>query len=340
MNAPVAIDARAAVREETGGVERVAREMARRLPSLRPGRYELIAPRPRLAHRAGHAWEQIVLPLAARRAELVYCPANLAPLASRRNVVVIHDVAALAHPEWYGRVYVAWQRVVLPRIARRARLVITVSEFAKAEIAERLGVPGERIAVVPNGVSEIFSPTADPQPAKGALGLERPYVLAVSTRIARKNLRLLAGAAGALKDRGVELVSAGSGRAYMKAGEPAPGRTLGYVPEALLPGLYAGAEALAMPSVYEGFGMPVIEAMASGTPVVASDRAALPEVCGGAAILADPDDPDAFADALLRAIGPERERLVAAGLERAASFDWNESARLTDDAIGELLGRG
>jgi glycosyltransferase involved in cell wall biosynthesis len=328
------------VRKETGGVERVAREMARRLPALRPGRYELIAPRPRLAHRAGHAWEQIALPLAARRAELVYCPANLAPLASRRNVVVIHDVAALAHPEWYVRAYVAWQRVVLPRIARRARLVITVSEFAKVEIAARLGVHGERIAVVPNGVSESFSPTADPQLAKSALGLERPYVLAVSTRIARKNLRVLAGAAGALKDRGVELVSAGSGRAYMKAGEPAPGRTLGYVPEALLPGLYAGAEALAMPSVSEGFGMPVIEAMASGTPVVASARAALPEVCGGAAILANPDDPDAFAEALLRAIGPERERLVAAGLERAASFDWNKSARLTDDAIGGLLERG
>ena len=95
-----------------------------------------------------------------------------------------------------------------------------------------------------------------------------------------------------------------------------------------------------MPSVYEGFGMPVIEAMASGTPVVAADRAALPEVCGGAAILADPDDPDAFADALLRATGPEREGLRAAGLQRAASFDWDESARLTDHAIGELLERG
>jgi glycosyltransferase involved in cell wall biosynthesis len=339
VNAPVAIDARAAVRRETGGVERVAREMARRLPDLRPGRYELIAPRPRFAHRAGHAWEQVALPLAARCAELVYCPANLAPLVSRRNVVVIHDLAALAHPEWYGRAYVAWQRVVLPRVARRARLVITVSAFSKGEIAERLGIPRERIAVVPNGVSEVFSPNADANPARSVLGLERPYVLAVSTRIARKNLSVLASAAGALNEQGIELVNAGSGRAYMRAGEPAPGRALGYVPEALLPGLYAGAEALAMPSVYEGFGMPVIEAMASGTPAVAADRAALPEVCGGAAILADPDDPDAFADALLRAIGPERQRLVAAGLKRAASFDWDESARVTDDAIGELLER-
>ena len=140
MSAPVVIDARAAIRRETGGVERVAQELARRLPELRPERYETLAPRPRLAHGAGHAWEQLVLPLAARRAALILCPANLAPLASRRNVVVIHDVAALAHPEWYGRAYVAWQRAALPAIARRARLVITVSEFSRREIAERLGV--------------------------------------------------------------------------------------------------------------------------------------------------------------------------------------------------------
>ena len=95
MSAPVVIDARAAIRRETGGVERVAQELARRLPELRPGRYETVAPRPRLAHGAGHAWEQLVLPVAARSAALILCPANLAPLASRRNVVVIHDVAAL-----------------------------------------------------------------------------------------------------------------------------------------------------------------------------------------------------------------------------------------------------
>jgi glycosyltransferase involved in cell wall biosynthesis len=334
MSAPVVIDARAAIRRETGGVERVARELALRLPALRPERYEALAPRPRLAHRAGHAWEQLVLPLRARAAALILCPANLAPLASARNLVLIHDVAALAHPEWYGRAYGAWQRVALPAIARRARLVITVSEFSRGEIAERLGVDAR---VVPNGVDESFSPGADAGPAARALGLERPYVLALSTRIARKNVGVLGAAAAALAERDIELVTAGSGRSYMRAGATPPGRPLGYVPEALLPGLLSGARALAMPSVYEGFGLPALEAMASGTPVVAADRAALPEVCGGAALLADPDDPDAFADALLRAAGPEHERLRAAGLERAAGFSWDRSARMIDRLVGELL---
>src|SRR5436189_694004 len=170
---PVVINSRAAVRSEIGGVERVAREMVSRLPRLAPGRYRVVRPP------AGQLGEQAYLPLV--RAELIYSPANLAPVASGRNVVVIHDTAALRHPEWYSRPYVAWQRAVLPRIARRARLVITVSDFSRREIEDVLGVTG---TVIPNGVGERFKPTD----GKG------DYGLVVGTRIARKNLAVLTDA--------------------------------------------------------------------------------------------------------------------------------------------------
>src|SRR4051812_43934155 len=192
---PVVINSRAAIRSEIGGVERVAREMVSRLPRMAPGRYRVVRPGSRLA-------EQVRLPLV--RGELIYSPANLAPVVSLRNVVVIHDTAALRHPEWYSRPYVAWQRAVLPRIANRARLVITVSNFSRREIEDVLGV---RATVVPNGVDERFRPN----PEKG------DYALVVGTRIARKNLRALEVTAKALRGKGIELVAAGSGRSYMRS---------------------------------------------------------------------------------------------------------------------------
>ena len=114
-------------------------------------------------------------------------------------------------------------------------------------------------------------------------------------------------------------------------------RRLGYVADEDLRALYAGAAVFAMPSLYEGFGLPCLEAMAAGTPVVAADRAALPEACGGAALLADPGDADAFAAALLRAAGAERDRLVAAGRERAAALTWRRTAEEIDAALEPLL---
>jgi glycosyltransferase involved in cell wall biosynthesis len=255
-----------------------------------------------------------------KRADLIYSPANLAPVAGRRNVVVIHDVAALRHPEWYGRAYVAWHRAVLPRIARKARLVITVSEFSRKEMEDVLGVPA---TVIPNGVDERFKPSDS----------TGDYALVVGSRIARKNLTALTAAAEALKDLGIELVAAGSGRGYMRA-ETTKIRQLGYVPDDQLPGLYAKARVLLMPSLYEGFGLPCLEAMASGTPVVAAARAALPETCGDAALLVEPDG---FAEAAVRAATTDRDRLRKAGLERAARFTWERTARETDQAIGRLL---
>jgi glycosyltransferase involved in cell wall biosynthesis len=339
---PVVIDARAAARPELGGVERWARELALRLPALRPGAYAVLAPRPRLVHRAGHAWEQSVLPLraAALRAPAVLCPANLAPAASRRAVLVLHDAAALRHPGWYSPAYAAWQRALLPVLARRARRVITVSAFSCAELAELLGLAPDRITVIPGGVDARFRADADAPAARAALALDRPYVVCVASHTARKNLAALVPAARALARDGIELAVAGGHRPQF-AREAGLGalRLLGHVDDALLPGLYAGAEAFVLPSRYEGFGLPVLEAMASGTPVVATTAGALPETCGGAARLVPPDgEAVAAALAALLGDGAERDRLRAAGLARARAFTWERTAREVDGVVASVAG--
>jgi glycosyltransferase involved in cell wall biosynthesis len=293
-----------------------------------------------LVHRAGHAWEQLVLPARAARlgARVLMCPANLAPLAFPRNVVVIHDAAVLRHPEWYSRSYAGWQRLVLPALARRALHVVTVSEFSRGELTALLGLAPERLSVVRGGVDAAFSPHADSGPARAALALARPYVLCVASHTARKNLRALVPAARALERDGVEVVVAGGRRPQFAREDGLDAlRLLGHVDDALLPGLYAGAEAFVLPSLYEGFGLPVLEAMACGAPVVAAAATALPETCADAALLVAPA-PDALRDALtgLLAGDGERARLTAAGPVRAAAFTWERTARELDALLNAL----
>ena len=323
----IALNARAAARAELGGVERWARELASRLHG-RPG-YGVIRPPAALAHRAGHAWEQAVLPARARGARLLLNPANLAPLAFARNAVVIHDAAPLRRPEWYSPVYARWQRGILPLVARRARLVITVSEFSRRELAELLHVEA---AVVPGGIDARFAPGADPEPARAALGLSRPYVLTVASRTARKNAGALETTARRLAADGIDLVAAGGDRPQFRDGAPPTAvRALGHVPDAHLPGLYAGARAFVLPSWHEGFGLTCLEAMACGVPVVAARAGALPETCGDAARYADPFDDDDIAEQVQAAL--HDDGLRAAGPRHAARYTWER----TIDELDALL---
>src|SRR4051794_18815181 len=314
--------------------------MAARLPELDPDRYVVVRPPPMLSKRPGQAWEQVLLPaLAARhRARVIYNPANLAPLAWPANVVQIHDVVALRHPEWYSKPYVRWQRRMMPPIAKRAKLVLTVSEFARAELMEFLGISADRIRVVPGGVDERFAREIDTEPVLRRLGLAKPYVLAVGDRGPRKNLAALRPAIPLLRKEGIELVIAGGGRGH-QLGSPLEGaRDVGYVADEDLPALYAGARAFALPSLHEGFGLTVLEAMAAEVPVVASSRGALPEVVEGAAIIADPDDWGMFAAAIIRAVSdePQRALMQAAGQSIAARYTWRRAAREIDGILSRF----
>ena len=216
--------------------------------------------------------------------------------------------------------------------------VVTVSEFSRGELCTLLDLPPERVSVVPGGVDAAFRPDADACGAAAALGLTRPYVLCVASQTARKNVGALAPAAAALLAEGVEVVVAGGHRPQFARERGVAGmRALGAVPDALLPGLYAGAEAFVLPSRYEGFGLPILEAMASGVPVVAAAAGALPETCGDAAVLAPPE-PDALREALLALLHDpgERSRLAAAGVRRAAAFSWERTARGVDDVLARV----
>ncbi len=344
------------------GVDRYATEMVRALAALRARsgkahRIDVAIPRSDLSDEtiraaldlavedrifrsrfSAYLWEQCILPFVARDSLLLsFC--NLGPIARKRQVVVIHDSQVFDAPGSYSRPFRLAYAALQPLIARRVAVLATVSEFSRGRLhANGIGT-GREITVVPNG-SDHLSDLESEDRIFRKLGIEQGrYFFAIGANAPHKRIAMLADACSQSPDPRFPLVIAGSIGADLAASfervANRPVHLVGRVSDRELKALYTGAAAFLFPSLTEGFGLPVVEAMACGCPVIASTGGALPEVCGGAAILCDPNDPNAWAAAMssLETDASLAERYSVLGKARSRQFRWEASAGILLDAI-------
>ncbi|MEM0905751.1 MAG: glycosyltransferase family 1 protein [Pseudomonadota bacterium] len=284
--------------------------------------------------RNGIGWEQVDLP-AMRRHGVVTGFFNTVPLIGKGYVTMLHDAQVFTAPQSYGRPTRAWRQLLSRRAGARGNRLLTVSDFSKDELV-RLGIaPAERIGVVHNGLGAVVRETPDRSIITRLDLSERSYGLALSSRLPHKNIDLLFKAFADTRLTTCPLVLFGApGRAdFEAAGFAVPQNVMfaGRVSDAELAALYAAALAVLTPSTTEGFGLPPLEGMAHGTPAVVAPCGALPEVVGDAAHYATPDDPLAWADAVvaLRNDSDLWADLARRGRERASDFTWERAAEVT-----------
>jgi glycosyltransferase involved in cell wall biosynthesis len=314
-------------------------------------RAQLVRPLKPLAGIRGHAWEQFVLPtLIGKR--LLWSPSITGPLAVERQVVTIHDVVPLDHPEWLNENFAAWYRFLTPKLTRRVRRILVVSEFTKRRLIHHCPEAESKIKVVLLAADKRFAPADELAIAAMSRQLALPsrsYLVALGSLEPRKNLARLLQAWSIVQSRipnDVWLVIAGGkGKSIVFENvtfAPLPPRVhlTGFVADELLPALYSGAIASVYVSLYEGFGFPPLESMACGAPVLTSNVSSLPEVVGEAALTVNPVDIDAIADSMLRLVDDSalRTKLRLRGFERASQFSWDQTALTTlrelEDANG------
>lgn len=305
------------------------------------------------------AWEQAALPFAVRRSrlDLLHCPVNVRPLASPAPAVItVHDLVFLRYPQSFRPFKRSYLTVMTRWSARHAAHAIAVSESTRSDVIRLLRVPAHRVTCVYNGVASHFRPLPEEalQRFRAENALAGRIVLCVGTLEPRKNLVVLLQAFRALAEdpqfADVTLAIGGSKGWYYqevfataeRLGLTSSGRVrfLGRVPDEDLPLWYNVAAVFAYPSKYEGFGLPVLEAMACGAPVIASNTSSFPEIAGGAATLVDPEDVGAWSEAMRRLLGsPElARRCREAGLTQARRFDWRRTARETAQVYRRTLG--
>jgi glycosyltransferase involved in cell wall biosynthesis len=322
------------------GVQRYTLELLKRKPdTVRT----VEAPETMKASFLGHLWEQAVLPFEAR-GQLLWSPASTGPICVKNQVVTVHDIAPIDCPEGYSPCFRRWYalqwRLLLPRV----RGIISVSEFTKRRLIETFGLAADTIHVTPLGVDHdrFFPQPPDRVEAlRRKLSLPENFAVFVGALSARKNIIRLLEAWPQCRQAGFSLVIAGGGGAnHVLAGTNAPtlppnARLLGRIDDAELPTLLTAAGAFVYPSLYEGFGLPPLEAMACGTPCLVADGTAIQEVTADAALRVDPLDVADIARGLTRLLGDAalRQELRAKGLGHAAGYTWDKTAAKTYEVL-------
>jgi glycosyltransferase involved in cell wall biosynthesis len=279
----------------------------------------------------GHVWEQAILPWYVRGGLLSLC--NTGPLAVSKQIVCIHDLNSRNAPDSYAIAFRALYRFLMPALGRRAARIVTVSHFSQKTI-EQFGVAaGKKITVIHDGYEHMLRADGSRSRLKDA-NLPRPFVLLIGSKAPHKNAGLIYSIAAELGARGIHILVSGGGNPNVYASRssnslPENVKHLGRVNDDDLAFLYQNALCLVFPSRIEGFGLPALEAMAVGCPVISSDAASLPEVCGAAALYASPDDAAAWLAAMARLVSDAtlRERLAVDGRKRARAFSWREGAQ-------------
>jgi len=317
------------------GVERYGREIL----SLIGDRCRVVRSGNTLNGINGHAWEQFILPRRLNPESILWSPANTGPLTVRNQVLTIHDLSPLEHPEWFRKSFAAWYGLFLPILAKRVRIIFTPSEYVRQKVMTGFNI--RNVIVTPNGVdTNIFHPEAK----QNQYDLPECYVLYVGSLEPRKNLNALLHAWDEIKNDFKEtwLIIAGtSGHVFQPvklSREAERVWFLGYVEEINLPGLYAGATLFILPSFNEGFGLPALEAMACGTPVLVSNGGALPETVGDAGLIFDLSRPDTLSSSMRECLfnNSVRSSLKEKGPARAQIFSWQRTSELIWNTLNEI----